>query len=60
MSGLWPNFEAVSERVSQCVEASVNKEDFKKFQTTGTDIAVKKAAPRKMSPNRTGGQFGSS
>jgi hypothetical protein len=56
MSGLWPNFESVSERVSQCLEASVNKEDFKKFATTGADIPVKKVA-RKMSPTRTNQGF---
>jgi len=42
MTGLWPNFEAVSDRTVQCIQASENREDFKKFQTTGTDIAIKK------------------
>jgi hypothetical protein len=55
MSGLWPNFDAVSSRVAECVEAAVNKQDFKKFQTTGTDIAVKKV--RRASPNRTNQSF---
>jgi hypothetical protein len=56
MSGLWPNFDSVSQRIVDCVEAANNKQDFKKFQTTGADIPVKKA-PRKVSPSKTGNNF---
>lgn len=56
MSGLWPNFDSVSSRIIECVEAANNKQDFKKFQTTGTDIPIKKA-PRKASPSKAGNTF---
>jgi hypothetical protein len=52
MSGLWPNFESVSERVAECVNAAKNGEDYKRFQTTGTGIPVKKQT-RRTSPNKT-------
>ena len=56
MSSLWPNFESVSDRAVQCLEASANGEDIKKFATSGTDIPVKKQA-RKMSPSKANSSF---